>query len=303
MSEWAARRSWPAALDYNLDEAWWAGIYLNKNSLAPPAAVGVLAGLVILYGVLRGRTAGRPWLVGPLLVLVVAYDLRILLLTRSKVSLAGLVAVGLVAILMLALSVPLRRGTNGVASFLERWSFPVFAACAGLTLAMNGRISSLFGRAAGFTGRDLYWGETWTAFVDRPVLGWGWLAPWHADAFRSRLPVELMGETWSHNAFLDILAGGGVVAAALMLAALWTGWNVQVRTLARNSGTGGWSILLMVFVLIAATQESFVIGNHFLYALLVAAMGVESLRDQGRETQNGNDSRRVTMWSADRPSP
>ncbi len=164
-------------------------------------------------------------------------------------------------------------------------------------------MSSLFGRASGFTGRDIYWSETWQAFIDRPVLGWGWLAPWHAPAFRDQLPLELLGDTWSHSAYLDVLAGGGVLAGALLLAALWPGWSAAVLESISGRTQGAWSLLLVVFVLIASTQESFLIGNHFLFVLLVAALCVQAGPNSEGEGQCGSDLTSSTMRPAECPSP
>ena len=303
LSEWASRRSWPAALDFNLDEAWWAGIYLNKNSLGPPAAIGAAAGAVLLVQALRrrGGLSSRSGMV--VLAVVIAYDLRILLLTRSKVSLGALgAAAALAVVLMIVHGLGHRRLAFDDGRFAF-WTFPVLGAFVGLMVVANERVSSLFGRASGFTGRDIYWSETWQAFIDRPVLGWGWLAPWHAPAFRDQLPLELLGDTWSHSAYLDVLAGGGVLAGALLLAALWSGWSAAVLESISGRTQGAWSLLLVVFVLIASTQESFLIGNHFLFVLLVAAMCVQPDSNTVVERQLSSDAMSSTMRFAERPSP
>lgn len=307
LSEWASRRSWPAALDFNLDESWWAGIYLNKNSLGPPAAIGAAAGAVLLVQALRrsGGLSSRSGMV--VLALVIAYDLRILLLTRSKVSLVALLAAAAVVSALLLIQL-LARYTIVVGRIANNWRFShgSFLSLIGLSwlgLLLDERISALFHRASGFTGRDSYWSVTWDAFIDRPVLGWGWLAPWHTSEFTLPLPVDLIGETWSHNAYLDVLAGGGILAGVLLGIALWSGWVSVVREFMAGTGLAAWSLVLVVFVLVASTQESFLLGNHFLFVLLVAALCIKP--DLGGEVsgQASSEVMRSTMRSAERPSP
>ena len=266
LSEWAARRSWPAALDFNLDEAWWAGIYLNKNSLGPPAAIGAAVGAVLLVRSLhRGGTPSRR-AIEALLGVVILYDLRILYLTRSRVAVGALVAA---AVVVGALSLARRLGRNRpvLADVLVGGRFTqgmllAFLGLVGLTIVADERVSSLFGRASGFTGRDLYWSETGQAFVDRPVVGWGWLAPWHSPEFRADLFVDLASETWSHSAYLDVLAGGGILAGILLGIALWSGWGSVVREFMAGAVMTAWPLVSMVFVLIAGPLPIGLLSHH-----------------------------------------
>ena len=115
--------------------------------------------------------------------------------------------------------------------------------------------------------------------------------------------MELLGDTWSHSAYLDVLAGGGVLAGALLLAALWSGWSAAVLASISGRTQGAWSLLLVVFVLVASTQESFLIGNHFLFVLLVAAMCVQPDSNNVVERQFSSDATSSTMRYAERPSP
>jgi hypothetical protein len=70
---------------------------------------------------------------------------------------------------------------------------------------------------------------------------------------------------------MDVLLGGGIVGAGLfILAILWSGARQLER--AQTQIAGQWTFAATWFVLAAATQESFVVGNHFMWLLLVAAM-------------------------------
>jgi O-antigen ligase len=79
------------------------------------------------------------------------------------------------------------------------------------------------------------------------------------------------GVTWSHNAYLDVLLGGGVFAVFIFAAAVL--WGVY-RLVPTNNGNPieSWSIAFIFFYLAMCTQESFIIGNHFLWMLFVAVV-------------------------------
>jgi hypothetical protein len=76
------------------------------------------------------------------------------------------------------------------------------------------------------------------------------------------------GLEWSHSGYHDVLLGGGVPAAFLFAVYLW--FSSQ-RIMASPLRTGVAQMLLIVYILAAATQESFFIGSHYMWALLVAA--------------------------------
>jgi len=78
-----------------------------------------------------------------------------------------------------------------------------------------------------------------------------------------------LGFEWSHSGYMDLLLGGGFIAAILFVGYIWLASETPkteslLLTLPR--------VALGGFVLIAASQESFFIGSHFLWALLVASM-------------------------------
>jgi hypothetical protein len=74
---------------------------------------------------------------------------------------------------------------------------------------------------------------------------------------------------WSHNAYHDLLLGGGAPAALFFVLYLWFASQAMSPS---NPVNVVLRMFLAVFVLAAATQESFFIGSHFLWALLVAAL-------------------------------
>ena len=65
--------------------------------------------------------------------------------------------------------------------------------------------------------------------------------------------------------------GGGVIGGVLLLTfLLWAGER-STKTFLEIDG-GQWLVSIAVFVLVASAQESFLSGNHFLFALLISGL-------------------------------
>jgi O-antigen ligase len=79
------------------------------------------------------------------------------------------------------------------------------------------------------------------------------------------------GVMWSHNAYLDVLLGGGVLAVGLLAATVLWGVYRLVPTDVKNP-IDSWPIAFIFFYLAMCTQESFIMGNHFLWLLFVAML-------------------------------
>ena len=70
---------------------------------------------------------------------------------------------------------------------------------------------------------------------------------------------------------MDILLGGGFIAAVLFVGALLWGGLRNLGNVTKHNAAQ-WTPAIMCFVLATATQESFFIGNHFLWLLFAAAV-------------------------------
>ena len=94
---------------------------------------------------------------------------------------------------------------------------------------------------------------------------------------------------WSHNGYHDLLLGGGVFAALLFAVFIWlASRRIDLDTPLRDAIP---RFMVVVFVLAAATQESFFIGSHFLWATLIAVLFSEStLRRVVDEHDTGKDT-------------
>lgn len=244
----------------------WIGIYYNRNSLAPVAALGVFAAVALLADAWRrgDRQRATVLVACTVLHLVVAFG------TRSETTVAAC-AIGLAV----ALLVHVAAASGTTRSLASRaWSVVLWAVVVlPWVLALLARWFGRFTRPFGIGGRENLWMASVDGFLERPWFGWGWMAAWESLTFFPRelwLWRERTGP-WSHSSYYDIALGGGVVAVALFAAFVATALMGH-RERAADNRLGSVYAGLAVFVLAAATQESFVIGNHVLLALLVAGL-------------------------------
>ena len=256
-------------------EGFWTGIYFNRNSLAPVAMVSVISALALLYVVyLRKDDKFRIYKLC-LLADVVVFGLVVAIRTRSNTPFGGLIAFAAVfAFWEVLRKSPLRNQLNSVKQIRKVYSgfIALVASCSVLAIQFQSKVLQAFGETVSFNGRSEIWKYSWNGFLDRPLLGWGWMSAWRSWAFmKMDLWWTVEGVTWSHNAYLDVLLGGGVLAVGLLVAAVI--WGVyQLVPTDIGSPIGSWSIAFVFFYLAMCTQESFIIGNHFLWMLFVAML-------------------------------
>ena len=266
------------ANDWNMSqsgEGFWVGIYFNRNSLAPVAMVSVVSALALLYVVFINRDDKLRIYKLCVLANVVLFGLVVAVRTQSNTPFGGLVTfVAVLSFWEVARRSPLRkylsdtRQTNKVyAGFIA-----LAAMCSWFAIQFQSKVLQAFGETVTFNGRSEIWKYSWNGFLERPLLGWGWLSAWRSWAFmRMDLWWTVEGVSWSHNAYLDLLLGGGVLAVLLFAAAVL--WGIY-RLIPSNRGnaTQSWPIAFIFFYLAMCTQESFIIGNHFLWMLFVAVL-------------------------------
>ena len=273
ISWYAVRNNWSGAV--NIDENYWIGIYFNRNSFAPPAALGFLAATALAW-ILIVR---RPTFWVPLTVVLV--DVMLLdfgLLIRSK-SLTSIGAIG-VFIFVWAFWTIVRQVQRKIvisARQMLQTIYPLFLSVIILFTWFGFKFQkswlTLFDDKLDFSGRTMLWRFSWSGFLDKPILGWGWFSAWNTPNFFHEREFwwAISSTTWSHSAIMDVLLGGGVIGAGLLVVAiLWSGARQLERMNTQNAGQ--WTFAATWFVLAASTQESFIVGNHFMWLLLVAAM-------------------------------
>lgn len=281
----AIMRLWDGAV--NLQESYWIGIYYNRNSLAPVTAIAIVAATALIYLMWSNRRSQRKsrvlLSVTPAMLLAI-YALIELWNTKSQTSPFALATAIAVSVAWLIIRTVCAR--LSLLRRIRRQSAPVTLALASIvmffTLRLVGGLQSLPSETTTLNLRRSLWSLSWSGFLEKPWQGWGWMAAWRTfDFFKQGDWWAVFDTEWSHNGYHDILLGGGVLAGAIFVAYLWlSSSDISLQPLSAALPR----MLLTVFVLAAATQESFFIGSHFLWALLVAALAanhsVESSVDE-----------------------
>jgi O-antigen ligase len=285
-SRYAIANGWSNSVDQNGN---WVGIYFNRNSLAPVAMVSCLAASALLWIVVMRR--GKKWPVTLIIILVdvILFGAVMLLHSRSNTSVGGAVVFAAVWAFWTVVRSLVRR-KRIVNESLRRLVYPLFIAGSTVltwaTVRLQSVVLSFFGETIDFNGRSEIWHYSWTGFLDRPLNGWGWMSAWRTPLFLRRdLWWSFVNTGWSHSGYMDVLLGGGIIAAVLLVGGvIWSGYRYLDS--ADKETAAQWTPAIMFFVLATATQESFFIGNHFLWLLLVAAIAGDLKRVNSLQYQS-----------------
>lgn len=272
----AILRSWEGAM--NSEDGHWVGIYFNRNSLAPVAAVALLAAIGMLCTQPKWRSSGA------LVVLVASVIITFgavatLWRAESRTSpLALAAAVGVLAVWQL-LRLLFERFWTSLSKCSAALATSISAVALFVALRLFGGLSTVSAELLTFNSRNGLWAQNWTGFLEKPFQGWGWMAARKTPSFfRQGVWWAAFETDWSHNGYHDLLLGGGVLAAVLFAGVVWFGMR-EIGSHASLSKTIP-SFLLVAFVLTAATQESFFIGTHFLWALLISGLFFNASRNR-----------------------
>ena len=285
-SRYAIANNWNNSVDQNGN---WVGIYFNRNSLAPVAMVSCLAASALLWIVVMRR--GKKWPITLIVILVdvILFGAVMLFHSRSNTSVGGAVVFAAVwAFWTVVRSLMRRKRINS--DVLHRLVYPIYIAGATLltwaTVRLQSVVLSFFGETIDFNGRSALWRYSWIGFLERPFLGWGWMSAWRTPNFFKHDQWWTITNTgWSHSGFMDVLLGGGVFAGLVLIAALlWGGY--RHLEFATTETAAQWTPAIMFFVLATATQESFFVGNHFLWLLFVAAVAGDIQRVNSQQSES-----------------
>ena len=272
LSRYAIANNWNMSQS---GEGFWVGIYFNRNSLAPVAMVSVVSALALLYVAYINKDDKLRIYKLCVLANVVLFGFVVAVRTHSNTPFGGLIAFIAVFVFWQAVRNSPLKNNLGEAKQTNK-VFAGFIAlavmCSWFAIQFQSKVLQAFGETVTFNGRSEIWKYSWNGFLERPLLGWGWLSAWRSWAFmKMDLWWTVEGVSWSHNAYLDLLLGGGVLAVLLFAAAVL--WGVYRLVPSHNGdATQSWPIAFIFFYLAMCTQESFIIGNHFLWMLFVATL-------------------------------
>jgi O-antigen ligase len=229
----AVVRDWE--LSRNFNEAYWIGIYFNRNSLAPVAAVALLA----VVGV---TLTNKSWKgVKGAVVITVTTALAVLagvMLWRAE-SRTSPLALGVAVFALggwMAMRYLFGQFVSTNARYSSSLSIAVVAVMTFVGLRWIGGSSTVSGETATFNSRGALWSLSWTGFLEKPIHGWGWMSAWHTPQFfKQGKWWAVFDTTWSHNGYHDLLLGGGLVAAVLFAGVVWFG----MRNIGSHTSLGG----------------------------------------------------------------
>jgi O-antigen ligase len=271
ISYFAVKSSWTDSID---SQGNWVGIYFNRNSLAPVAMISLVSAVIIALRLWRVGSKRFHAYVFAVLVVVSSINVTVYFNSGSRTAAFSLLIATCFLVLwhqVENLIGRLKLNTSQqqalYVSSLTAYLFSVWQ-----IFRFQDAIGSLLNTADIFNGRSAIWNFSWTGFLERPVFGWGWRAAWGTPEFLNRdLLWTTAGATWAHNGFLEILLGGGVIGLLFFLTYLI---SATFGIIVGNEARGESAIRLgsIVFVCAASTQESFIVGNHFLWLMLVSML-------------------------------
>ena len=275
----------------------WIGIYTNRNSLGPMAALGAIAGLRWLlpgsaiprprYPPRRARAAGsiphgRPSPVSrpaDIAVLGSASWRRVAgaaLLVASLATMAGAGSRTAWSALVVALAVASALGLPVAGTAWPRGgrSRRTWAAMVSGVVVMAGCVAAAAAawNLPTFAERRVIWSLTWDRVQERPWGGYGFFAFWEVPELVEEHVLFQRGS--AHNSLVETALGLGLlgslpVAMLALLAAVNSGRDLWLRP---SVDTWMWAAL-SVFVLVENLAESFVLWfSHIWVLLLVAAL-------------------------------
>ena len=239
----------------------WIGMYTNRNSLAPLAALGVIGGLRwLLPTAMSVSRYRRVW--GAALV---AASLVTLIGAGSRTAWLALAA---------ALALASALGAAVGVSRSRNWRpWQTCAAAAGGGAVAVGGCAAVVAAAwdvSTFSQRRTIWSLVWDRVLERPWGGYGFFAFWEVPELVAEHVLLERGS--AHNSLVETALGLGVVGTVpfvilVVLATVNAGRGLWLRP---SPDTGMW-VAVAVFVLVENVTESFVLWFSHIWVLLLAA--------------------------------
>ena len=232
----------------------WKGVYTNRNSLGPLAAVGVLVSV-------RYLLASRGW---PQVAAAggAAAAVAALVGAGSRTAWISL-AVATVAATVVGSHHWLSKRCGAAAARTAT------AAAAALTAAATAAAVAVQWDVPTFSQRREIWGLVWDRIVQRPVLGHGFFTFWDIEELTQH---ALLRRGSAHNSLVEVGLGLGLLGAVP--------FTVIVLLAARNAGSALWrrpgpdtwfGAALVTFLIVENLTESFVLWFSYSWVLLMAA--------------------------------
>ena len=233
---------------------YWKGVYTNRNSLAPLAAIGVLAGL--RFALAPGRVL-RTAAVGLVLASTTA-----LIGAGSRTAWLSLVAALVVSSLPLVYHRAAgRRGRSHAAK--------VTAAAAGASAVAAAACLVAVWNVPTLSQRRTIWSLVWDRILQRPLGGHGFFTFWDIEELTQHV---LLRRGSAHNSLVEVGLGLGLLGAVPFAAIVVLAARNAGLALWRRPGADTWMwAALVAFLLVENVTESFVLWFSYSWVLLMAA--------------------------------
>jgi O-antigen ligase len=242
-----------------------AGFFVNKNGLGPAMVIGMIT---VICAMEKARGRLRTLKYGILAVFTV--------LLIGSVNGSGLVSALVLCVVTAAL---MRSRASRSPRLVVYCAVPLAVIAFFSSLSGFGAddILGLFGRDATLTGRTELWQAIGEAMQDRPIFGYGFASFWGLDGPAARLvyPVVAWTPESSHNGFIEVELGMGVVGEGLLLlllgVTLWRSWRMFWLA---DDWLSAWPLLTTLYVILSnlagATFTS--VGNSVDLTALIASL-------------------------------
>ena len=232
----------------------WEGLYTNRNSLAPVAAIGVLAGIrYLVAGERWSRAAGAA---------LAALSIGAMAGAGSRTAWIAL----LIAAAATTIVVGFRwtRSRWGPAAARASLAVATALGAGGAAVALAG-----FWDDPTFGQRRTMWSLVWDRVSERPLGGYGFYAFWEEIEL---LDHALLRRGSAHNSLMEVALGLGLVGTVPFLAIVVLAVRNAGLHLWRRGGADSWMWAAVVgFVLVENVTESFVLWFSYIWVLLMAA--------------------------------
>lgn len=269
----------------------WQGVYTNRNSLAPLAALGLLVAVRLLLTRPGGsELAEQPEVAGPTeppeksqhpeetesaerdwrrwqrpVAGAALGGAALVVLIGAGSRTAWLSLMGALAVSALGWAFPRLRQRFGPRAAAGAGIGAVAVGLAGLVA-----VTAALWQESTFAQRRTIWGLVWDRIADRPLAGHGFFAFW--DVPELIADHELLQDGSAHNSALEVLLGTGLIGLApFAVIAVAAALNAG-RDLVRNPGTDTWLWAAVVaFALFENAAESFVLWFSYNWVIIMAA--------------------------------
>ncbi len=232
----------------------WKGLYTNRNSLAPLAAIGLICSIRLVW---VPRRATR--VLGVLLALL---SVTTMFAAASRTAVIAVVVAFAVSAEVFWLRWYRRRVDPAAARV-------VTAAAALATLGVAIASVTATWNIATFTQRRAIWSLVWERIQQRPIAGHGFFTFWDIDHLTQHV---LLRRGSAHNSLVEVGLGLGVIGAVPFVVIVGLALRQSLLGFWRAPGRDTWMWFCVVaFLVVENLTESFVLWFSYNWVLLAAA--------------------------------